>query len=62
VDINPGDRSNDCGGLMKPVRVEPCREGYKIYHECLTCGAGKWNIAAPDDDFSALLEIVRALP
>ena len=23
VDINPGDRSNDCGGMMRPVRTGP---------------------------------------
>lgn len=62
VDINPGDRNNGCTGLMKPVQVMTCRTGYKICHECLTCGEQKWNIAALDDSFSALLEVVRALP
>ena len=29
VDINPGDRASDCGGLMKPVAVE-LRHGERI--------------------------------
>ena len=37
VDVNPGDRAADCGGLMKPVAVE-LRKGERIIiHECDIC-------------------------
>lgn len=40
VDINPGDRANDCGGLLRPVRATPDpRRGYVIEHRCEKCGA-----------------------
>ena len=58
VDINPGDRASDCGGLMKPVAVE-LRHGEKIIiHECLKCGCRKPNKASPEDDFDALLRVM----
>ena len=56
LDINPGDREANCGGLMKPVRVELCtKQEYVIIHKCKRCGAQRRNKAAhradsqPDD-------------
>ena len=40
VDVNPGDRANPCGGLLRPIRVEPdARRGFIILHKCEKCGA-----------------------
>ena len=40
VDVLPGDRANKCGGLLRPIRVEPdARRGYVIVHRCEKCGA-----------------------
>lgn len=56
VDINPGDRANECGGLMKPIKAElDSKKGYVIVHRCEKCGEIKRNRAAneakvqPDD-------------
>ena len=56
VDVNPGDRAEDCGGLMEPVKVEPhAKKGYVIIHRCQLCGKVSRNRAAdgaavqPDD-------------
>ena len=56
VDINPGDRANPCGGILKPIRVEPDpRRGYVIIHRCQRCGGSSRCRAAheakiqPDD-------------
>ena len=59
VDICPGDRAADCGGLMKPVRVEVRKHEYVIIHECERCGYQKPNKAAPEDNFDRILEIMR---
>ena len=65
VDINPGDRANDCGGLLEPVGVVvDSRKGYVIVHRCRRCGEVRRNKAAPDDpqapdDFELLLELSR---
>ena len=30
VDINPGNRSNECKGLLKPIGIEKHKDTYKI--------------------------------
>ena len=56
LDINPGDRASECGGQMRPVRVETDpRKGFIIVHQCTKCGELRRNRAAheakvqPDD-------------
>ena len=56
LDVNPGDRASDCGGLMVPKAVEPDpKKGYIIIHRCTKCGDIRRNKAAtqasvqPDD-------------
>ena len=47
VDINPGDRANECGGLMRPIRTEPdAKRGFIIIHKCEKCGEIRRNRAA----------------
>ena len=49
VDINPGDRANECGGLMRPIRTEPdAKRGFIIIHKCEKCGEIRRNRAALD--------------
>lgn len=38
VDINPGDRQANCGGLMEPIGVEVKGEENIIYYKCQQCG------------------------
>ena len=59
VDINPGDRANACGGLMKPVRTEGTVAKYFIIHECVRCGAETRTIFGKGDNIEALLETAR---
>ena len=56
VDINPGDRANECKGLLKPVSAAPdSKRGYIINYVCEKCGKPHRNRAAypadvqPDD-------------
>lgn len=47
IDINPGDRASDCGGLLVPVLCEPDpKKGYVITHKCKKCGELRRNKAA----------------
>ena len=47
LDVNPGDRANDCKGLMEPIRVETDpKKGYVIIHRCQRCGEIHRNRAA----------------
>ncbi len=50
VDVFPGDRANDCHGLLKPIGVEQnAKKGWIIVHECQKCGFQGRNKAALDD-------------
>lgn len=57
LDINPGDRSNSCQGLMKPIGIEKFKDGFKIIYECLNCHEKHKNIALRDDDFNKIIEL-----
>jgi hypothetical protein len=59
VDIRPGDRAEDCGGLMRPRRLEHrSGKGWVIVHECVVCGFMRPNKVADTphggDDIDAL--------
>ena len=66
VDINPGDRANDCGGILRPIRTEPDpKKGYVIIHRCDRCGAVVRNKAAHEakvqpDDMDLLIRLTAA--
>lgn len=57
VDVNPGDRASECGGLMKPVGIEVVKDGYVITQRCVKCGHTKKNKSAPDDDYEEILKL-----
>ncbi|HLD19970.1 MAG TPA: RNHCP domain-containing protein [Patescibacteria group bacterium] len=50
VDINPGDRAHDCGGLMKPAGIELKQDTTIIIHTCTTCGIIKKNKTSYSDN------------
>lgn len=57
VDINPGDRANDCKGLLQPIGIEKFKDSYKIIYKCKKCGNTHKNIIAKDDDFNLIVEL-----
>ena len=57
VDINPGDRSNDCKGLLKPIEIEKYKDTYKIIYKCEKCKKTHKNIIAKDDDMNEIIKI-----
>jgi hypothetical protein len=65
LDINPGDRASDCGGLLKPVGVDYSgKKGWIIISRCERCGEVRRNKAALDDpvaadDYELVLELSR---
>ena len=58
VDINPGDRLEECRGILKPVAIEKFKDTYKIIYKCEKCGKIRKNIMAKDDDFDMILTIM----
>ena len=57
VDVSPGDRAGDCGGMMEPVGVEKKGREYIITHKCVKCGLEKPNKAVKDDNFQMIIQI-----
>lgn len=54
VDMEPGDRASDCGGIMEPAAVWVRKGGI---HRCRRCGALSSNRIAADDNPMKLMSI-----
>lgn len=60
VDITPGDRENDCKGLLVPINVElNSKKGEVIVYKCQKCGAIIRNIVAKDDSRDEIYKIME---
>lgn len=59
VDICPGDRAEECGGLMEPVDLELKDGKYIVVHRCQKCGFIRRNKICDDDNFEAVLALSR---
>ena len=59
VDIFPGDRANECRGLLKPISIEKYKDTFKIIYKCTKCGQIHKNIMANDDDYDLIIELSK---
>ena len=63
LDVNPGDRASDCGGVLEPVFAEiDAKKGYVIVSRCKKCGAERRNKAAHEakvqpDDMNLIIKL-----
>lgn len=57
VDIFPGDRQNNCQGLLKPIGIEKFKDTYKILYKCEKCNQNHKNIMANDDDMELIINL-----
>lgn len=58
VDINPGDRAEECHGLLEPIGIEMnSKKGYVIVYKCKKCGKIRKNIAAKDDNMKLIIKL-----
>ena len=58
VDINPGDRANDCKGALEPVGIELSnKKGYVIIYKCQKCGQMHKNKSADDDNMDLIIKL-----
>ncbi|MGQ4537047.1 RNHCP domain-containing protein [Dermabacteraceae bacterium P7074] len=58
VDVMPGDRASDCGGVLVPTGTDyKAKKGIIIIYRCKECGETRRNRAATDDDLSAIMEL-----
>ena len=59
LDINPGDRQNQCKGLLKPIGIEKFKNTYKIIYKCEKCNQIHKNIMANDDNMDLIIELSK---
>ena len=58
VDINPGDRMENCHGNLVPISVETNpKKGYVIIYKCNKCGKIRKNKAAEDDNIDKIIKL-----
>lgn len=57
VDINPGDRQNNCKGILEPIGIEKYKDTYKIIYKCNKCNKLHKNIMARDDNMDLIIEL-----
>lgn len=58
LDVQPGDRQANCGGVMEPIAVWVRKGGeWAVIHRCKRCGALRSNRVAADDHPLKLLSL-----
>ncbi|MBU6447304.1 RNHCP domain-containing protein [Patescibacteria group bacterium] len=57
VDMEPGDRANLCGGMMRPAARDFKDGEYIIIHRCEKCGQTHRNKLQKEDNFEVYLTI-----
>ena len=57
VDVNPGDRSSKCGGIMEAVGAEQKNGEWRVKHRCEDCGFERMNKVVEGDNFAEVIKI-----
>ena len=60
VDVVPGDRAADCGGVLDPVGLEKRGDDWVIAYRCRACGHAHRCRAHADDDVVAFARTLAA--
>lgn len=61
VDVFPGDRFEECKGLMEPILVEKEKEKWVLTHKCIKCGGTKRNKVEAEDDFDEVIKLSKKI-
>lgn len=60
VDVMPGDRKNECKGILVPINViHNSKKGQVIIYKCDKCNTEVRNIVAEDDNKETIYKIVE---
>ena len=60
IDNLPGDRLNDCKGMLVPIDITyNSKKGYIINYKCEKCGKVHNNKVAEDDNKNAILTLMN---
>lgn len=61
VDVYPGDRGADCGGLMPVVQIFFTHGEWRVIQRCERCGETKQNRVQAEDDMEYLSRLNEKL-
>ncbi|QSH39556.1 RNHCP domain-containing protein [Candidatus Kaiserbacteria bacterium] len=61
VDVYPGDRAAQCGGLMKPIEVLREGDSYILLHKCIHCQYVKKNKLAREDNMETVIALAQEI-
>ena len=61
VDVDPGDRAAECGGLMPVTAVELKKSKYVLVQTCEQCGHVRNNKVQEQDNMTKLAELQKEL-
>jgi len=61
VDINPGDRQEQCRGLMKPIGIIKKKGKNKIIFRCQKCHLTRLNRPAKNDNKALIEDLYRKI-
>ncbi|OGD66916.1 hypothetical protein A2442_03470 [Candidatus Campbellbacteria bacterium RIFOXYC2_FULL_35_25] len=53
VDVDPGDRRAECGGMMKPIGLDKKGEVFSVIQKCIKCEHQRKNKLVKGDSFEA---------
>lgn len=57
VDINPGDRNNECKGVLNPIGLKIFNNKTQIAYSCIKCNSLVYCVTSLDDSKTKLLEL-----
>lgn len=57
VDVNPGDRAEKCGGMMRPAGILIKKGEHLITHCCIKCGFTRRKRIEREDNFDEAVKI-----
>lgn len=61
VDVNPGDRAHDCGGLMDVADIFLDHGKTVLRHRCRVCGEEKNNKVHPEDSIDVIIATMKQI-
>ena len=57
VDVHPGDRVSECGGMMAPYSFTMDKQVFVVIHKCEACGFVGRNRLSPEDNMDVLIKL-----
>jgi hypothetical protein len=57
VDVHPGDRASECGGMMSPDSFTMKKQEFIVIHKCVKCGFVRKNKLSEEDNMDALISL-----